>query len=108
MAGAGVRTAALFGAIIALFVVVGGLLGEYVFGSFLGGLITALGLSLSFNLISYLFADRFVLWANNAQIVTEAEYPRLARIVNDLAPKFGLVAPRIAIVPTATPNAFAT
>jgi heat shock protein HtpX len=108
MVGAGVRTAALFGAIIALFVVVGGLLGEFVFGTFLGGLLIALFLSLAFNLISYFFADRFVLWANHAQIVTAADSPRLAHIVDDLAPKFGLVAPRIAIVPTQTPNAFAT
>jgi heat shock protein HtpX len=108
MVGTGLRTAALFGAIIALFVVVGGLLGEYVFGTFFGGLITALVLSVAFNFISYFLADRFVLWANNAKIVPESEYPRLARIVQDLAPKFGLVAPRIAIVPTATPNAFAT
>lgn len=108
MVGIGVRTAALFAAIVALFVVVGGLLGEYLFGSLVAGLVTALALSLAFNLFSYLFADRFVLWANKAKVVTRAEAPRLAAIVDDLAPQFGLVAPRIAIVPTMTPNAFAT
>ncbi|HZY70706.1 MAG TPA: zinc metalloprotease HtpX [Thermoplasmata archaeon] len=108
MVGTGVRTAALFAAIIALFVVVGGLLGQYLFGSLVAGLVTALTLSLAFNLISYLFADRFVLWANSARVVTRAEAPRLAAIVDELAPKFGLVAPRLAIVPSMTPNAFAT
>jgi heat shock protein HtpX len=106
--GTGLRTALLFGAIIALFVVVGGLLGAYVFGTFLGGLIVALGFSLVMNLASYFFCDRFVLWANRAQIVTAEEAPRLGRIVADLAPQFGLVAPRLAIIPTQTPNAFAT
>jgi heat shock protein HtpX len=108
MTGVGVRTGALFAGIIALFVVVGGLLGTYLFGNFLAGLIIALTLSLALNLISYAFADRLVLWSNHAQIVTEVEAPRLARIVKELAPRFGLVAPRIAIVPSPTPNAFAT
>ncbi len=106
--GAGARTAILFATIIALFVVVGGLLGSYLFGSFLGGLVIALGFSLVLNLVSYFYCDRFVLWANHAQIVTAAEAPRLGRIVAELAPQFGLVAPRLAIVPSQTPNAFAT
>ena len=104
----GVRTLALFAAIVALFVVVGGLLGAWIFGSFLGGLLVALVFSAAFNLVSYLLCDRFVLWSSRARIVPPAEAPRLARLVDDLAPQFGLVAPRIAIVPSETPNAFAT
>ncbi len=106
--GTALRTAALFAAILALFVVVGGLLGAYLFGSFLGGLVVALVLSALFNLASYFLCDRFVLWTSRAKIVTPAEAPRLARIVDELAPQFGLVAPRLALVPTETPNAFAT
>ena len=102
------RTAALFAVIVALFVVVGGLLGEYLFGSWLGGLIVALALSLVLNLVSYFACDRLVLWSTHARIVTAAEAPRLAKIVGELAPSFGLVAPRLAIVPTQSPNAFAT
>lgn len=109
MVGPRARTAILFAAIIALFVVVGGLVGEFVFGgSFLGGLVVALGFSLVMNLVAYFYCDRFVLWSNRAQIVTEAEAPRLAGIVRELAPRFGLTNPRLAIVPTQTPNAFAT
>ncbi|MGI0132452.1 MAG: M48 family metalloprotease [Thermoplasmata archaeon] len=108
MVGPRARTLALFAAIIALFVVVGSLLGAYLFGSFLAGLIIAFGLSLVLNLASYFFCDRFVLWANHAQVVTAAQAPRLARLVDELAPKFGLIAPRLAIIPTQTPNAFAT
>jgi heat shock protein HtpX len=106
--GARLRTALLFAAIVGILVAVGGLVGEYEFGSWLGGLVIALGLSLGINLISYFFCDRFVLWANRAKIVSDAEVPRLARIVRELAPQFGLVEPRIALIPTQSPNAFAT
>ena len=108
MVGPRVRTAFLFLAIIAIFVVAGGLLGEYLYKSFLAGLVIALVLSLAMNLISYFFCDRFVLWSNGAKLVTASEAPRLARLVEELAPQFGLVAPRIAIIPSQTPNAFAT
>ncbi len=108
MVGPVAKTAALFAIIIALFVVVGGLLGGIVFGSVLGGLAVALGLALAMNAVSYFFCDRFVLWSSGARIVTPEEAPRLARIVAGLAPQFGLVAPRVAIIPTAAANAFAT
>lgn len=108
MVGPRVKTAALFGVIIAIFVVVGGLVGEYLFGSWIAGLVVALGLSLVLNLASFFACDRMVLWSTKARIVTAAQAPRLARIVDELAPSFGLVTPRLAIVPSPTPNAFAT
>lgn len=106
--GARIRTAVLFAVIISLFVVVGGLVGEIWLGSFLGGLVVALSLSLVLNLVSYFGCDRLVLWSTRAKIVSAAEAPRLAKIVDELAPSFKLVAPRLAIVPSQTPNAFAT
>jgi heat shock protein HtpX len=108
MVAPSVKTAALFAAIIALFVVIGGLVGTYLFGSLLGGMVVALGLALIFNLVSYFFCDRFVLWSSHAKVVTPEEAPRLAKIVDELAPQFGLVRPRIAIIPSTAPNAFAT
>ena len=108
MTGPRTKTAVLFVVIVALFVAVGGLLGAFVFGSWLAGLVVALSLSLVLNLVSYFACDRIVLWSTHAKIVTAAEAPRLAQIVDELAPSFGLVAPRLAIVPTETPNAFAT
>ena len=102
------KTAVLFVVIIGLFVLVGGLVGEYVFGSWLAGLVVALSLSLVLNFVSYFLADRIVLWTTRAKIVSRAEAPRLAKIVDELAPEFHLVSPRLAIVPTQTPNAFAT
>jgi len=106
--GARVRTAMLFAVIIAIFIVVGGLVGEVVFQSWIAGLVIALALAMVLNLVSYFFCDRLVLWSTRAKIVSPAEAPRLAKIVDELAPEFGLVAPRLAIVPTQTPNAFAT
>jgi heat shock protein HtpX len=106
--GARIRTGVLFAVIIALFVVVGGLVGEYLLQSFLAGLVIALSLSLVLNLVSYFLCDRLVLWSTRAKIVSPSEAPRLAKIVDELAPVFKLEAPRIAIVPTQTPNAFAT
>ena len=108
MVGPRLKTATLFAVIIALFVVIGGLVGDYLFGSWLAGLVVALSLSLVLNLVTYFFCDRLVLWSTKAKIVPPAEAPRLARIVHELAPEFGLVDPRIAIVPSQTPNAFAT
>lgn len=108
MAGPGAKTALLFVVIVALFVAVGGAVGAAFFGSWMAGLIVALSISLVLNLVAYFASDRLVLWSNRAKIVTPQEAPRLARIVEALAPKFGLVAPRLAIVPSPTPNAFAT
>ncbi len=108
MLGPRARTALVFGALLALFVVAGGLLGEWLTGSYLGGLVIALGLALVINLVSYFFCDRFVLWSTRARLVTETEAPRLYRTVHDLAPLFGLRSPRVAIVPSPSLNAFAT
>ncbi|MFY9717454.1 MAG: M48 family metalloprotease [Thermoplasmata archaeon] len=102
------RTAVLFAVVVALFVAVGGLVGEYLLGSWLAGLVIALVLSLALNLVSYFACDRLILWSTHAKIVSPAESPRLARIVEELAPRFGLRSPRLAIVPTQSPNAFAT
>jgi heat shock protein HtpX len=108
MAHPDAKTVALFAAVLGIFVAVGGLVGEYVFGSWLDGLIVALGLSLVLNAVAYFASDRLVLWSTHARIVSAAEAPRLAEAVEELAPSFGLVAPRLAIVPSPTPNAFAT
>jgi heat shock protein HtpX len=108
MIGPTSKTVLLFGVIIALFVLVGGLLGAYLFGSWLAGLLIAFSLALALNLVTYFLCDRLVLWSNHARLVRDEEVPRLARIVRSLAPEFGLLAPRLALVDSETPNAFAT
>ncbi|WP_297474743.1 zinc metalloprotease HtpX [Thermococcus sp.] len=64
--------------------------------------------SLVFNFITYWYSDRIVLSWYNARLVDEAEAPELYAIVRNLAERAGLPMPRIAIIPTETPNAFAT
>ncbi|MEM4729283.1 MAG: zinc metalloprotease HtpX [Thermoplasmata archaeon] len=61
-----------------------------------------------FNLVTYFFSDRMVLAAYNARIVSESEAPRLVRIVRWVSQEAGLPMPRVAIIPSYTPNAFAT
>ena len=64
--------------------------------------------SLAFNFITYWYSDRIVLSWYNARLVDEYEAPELYAIVRNLTERAGLPMPRIAIVPTETPNAFAT
>ncbi len=60
------------------------------------------------NLAIYWFADRWVLKLYRAKIVNEAEQPKLHQMVSRLASSARLPKPKVAIVPTDTPNAFAT
>ncbi len=64
--------------------------------------------SLAFNFITYWYSDKIVLSWYNARLVDEYEAPELYAIVRDLSERAGLPMPRIAIIPTETPNAFAT
>ncbi len=60
------------------------------------------------NLVTYFFSDKMVLSAYEAKIVTAKEAPRLYDTVKKVAMKADLPMPRVAIIPTHTPNAFAT
>ncbi len=60
------------------------------------------------NLIAYLYSDKLVLMSYGAKIVDEKEAPSLHRIVENVAVRAGIPKPKIAIVDTPTPNAFAT
>ncbi|MBX6379009.1 MAG: M48 family metalloprotease, partial [Clostridia bacterium] len=59
-------------------------------------------------LLQYTFSDRLVLWSMGAQLVDERQAPELHAAVARLAALAGLPRPRVAIVPTPLPNAFAT
>ena len=60
------------------------------------------------NLVTYFYSDKMVLNAYQAKIVTAKEAPRLYNTVKKVAMKADLPVPRVAILPTPTPNAFAT
>jgi len=78
-------------------------------GEWLGGpqgLVIALGFAAVMNFVSYWFSDKIVLRMYGAQEVGEDN--RLTRIVRRLATQAGLPMPRVYLIPTMSPNAFAT
>jgi len=73
-----------------------------------GGLIIALILALGMNLVSYWFSDKIILRMTGAQEVSETEAPQLYNMVRRLAQRAGLPMPRVYVMASETPNAFAT
>jgi len=59
-------------------------------------------------LAQWYFSDKIVLWSSRAKIVTNEEYPRLHEIVGRLSASNGLPKPKVALVNSQVPNAFAT
>jgi heat shock protein HtpX len=102
------RVLFLFAFMFALFLIIGWLVGTYFLGNWALGLVVFLAIAAAFNLISYFYSSKIVLWSYKAKIVSEAESPRLYRIVKQISEQAGLPMPRIASVPSETPNAFAT
>lgn len=72
------------------------------------GMIIALIFAAIMNLTTYWFSDKIVLAMYRAQPVKEADHPRLYSLVRQTATKANLPMPRVYIIPTQTPNAFAT
>jgi len=59
-------------------------------------------------LAQWYFSDKIVLWTSGAKFVSKEQYPRLHNIVENLASKIGIPRPRVAVVNSTVPNAFAT
>jgi heat shock protein HtpX len=59
-------------------------------------------------LAQWFFSDKIVLWSSGARIVSREEYPRLHEIVERLSTNNGLPKPKVAMVNSSVPNAFAT
>ena len=64
--------------------------------------------SLGFAFVQYFFSDRLVLMSTGARVVDPDEYPQLHQTVARLATEAGIPMPRVAIMPSPVPNAFAT
>lgn len=96
------KTALLLTALTLFLIAVGGALGGQ------RGMIMALGLAAVMNFIGYFYSDKIALAAYSAQPVTREELPRVYRIVEGLTQRVGLPMPKIYVIPTASPNAFAT
>ncbi|MDR2018716.1 MAG: zinc metalloprotease HtpX [Syntrophobacterales bacterium] len=65
-------------------------------------------IALGMNFVSYWFCDKIVLTMYRAQQVTETEAPQLFRIVASLAQKASVPMPKVYIIESNSPNAFAT
>ncbi|PTM96069.1 zinc metalloprotease HtpX [Mycoplana dimorpha] len=97
-----VRTAMLLAFLTALFMAVGFLIGGK------SGMMIALLIAAATNLFSYWNADKMVLSMYGAQEVDERSAPEYYGIVRDLAQRAGLPMPRVFVIDSAQPNAFAT
>jgi heat shock protein HtpX len=106
--GAYLRIFGLFVLLTAIFVVFGWAIGTVWLGNWASGVLTFLLLAAAMNAISYFASDRIVLWSYRAKLVTEAEAPGVYRLVRQVTQQANLPMPKVAIVPTQTPNAFAT
>lgn len=60
------------------------------------------------NVVGYWFSDKLALRASRAQPVPPGHLPELARTVEDLARRAEVPAPRLYVIPSQQPNAFAT
>ena len=97
-----VRTAMLLAFMTALFMGVGLLVGGK------GGMMIAFVVAVAMNFFSYWNSDRMVLSMYGAQEVDERTAPEYYGIVRDLAKNAGLPMPRVYVLNSEQPNAFAT
>jgi heat shock protein HtpX len=96
------KTGLLLAVLTAMLVLIGGAIGGQ------QGMMIAFVVALGMNFLSYWFSDKMVLAAYGAQPIDEAAAPRLYAIVRRLATRAGIPMPRVYLVPSETPNAFAT
>ncbi|MGC9065704.1 MAG: zinc metalloprotease HtpX [Candidatus Ratteibacteria bacterium] len=91
----------LLGILSGLFVYIGSLFG-------IDWMIFAFVMALIMNFVSYFMGDKIVLAMTRAVKVPEDQMPRLHRIVKEVAISAGIPTPAIYIIPSGSPNAFAT
>ncbi len=97
-----IRTAMLLAALTALFMAAGWLLGGR------GGMMIALLVAVGMNLFAYWNADKMVLRMHNAREVDARTAPDFYNLVARLAEQAQLPMPRVYVIDTDQPNAFAT
>ena len=88
--------------LMALFMTVGFLVGGR------SGMLIAFVLAAGINFFSYWFSDKMVLRLYRAREAGESDHPRLHRVVRRVSAQAMMPIPRVYIVPTRAPNAFAT
>lgn len=96
------KTTILMGLMTALLMVIG----DYIGGS--SGMTFMLVFSILSNVLMYWFSDKIVISQYNAQPVDAQSAPQLYGIVEGLARRANLPMPKVYVIDTALPNAFAT
>ena len=94
------------GVLLALMTVLFVAIGSYVGGR--GGMVMAFAFAVLMNAGAYWFSDKIVLKMYRAQEVSEAEAPELHAMVHRLATAASVPMPKVYILPSDSPNAFAT
>jgi heat shock protein HtpX len=95
------RTWLLIAGLTALLIGIGALIGG-------GFLYLFVGLAILMNVVGYWFSDKLALKASRAQPVEPGTMPELEGIVQDLAQRARVPVPRLYLIPSDQPNAFAT
>ncbi|MCI0355234.1 MAG: zinc metalloprotease HtpX [Acidobacteria bacterium] len=72
------------------------------------GMLLALGLAGVMNLVAYFFSDKIALAAYRAKPISRDDLPRVYNIVERLSQRIGIPMPGLYVIPTDSPNAFAT
>ncbi len=96
------KTGILLAVMTVLLVFVGRLMGGA------QGATMAFVLALLINLGAYWFSDKMVLAMYRAKPLSEAEAPQVYRAVREITHRIGMPMPKLYLIPTVTPNAFAT
>ena len=96
-----IRTWLLIAALTALLIAIGGAIGG-------GALYIFVTLAVLMNVVGYWFSDKLALAASRARPVRPGELPELEAAVEDLARRAGVPVPRLYLIPSDQPNAFAT
>jgi len=96
------RTWIIISGLTALFVGLG-----YMFGGS-SGLILFAGIAIVFNFFMFWFSDRLALKSSRARPLEQSEAPELYQDVHEIAERAGVPMPRLFLIPSEQPNAFAT
>lgn len=80
-------------------------------GQFFGGrngMIIALAIAVAMNFFSYFYSDKLALSVYRAQPATREQLPRVYSVVEQMTQRLGIPMPKIYVIPSDSPNAFAT
>jgi heat shock protein HtpX len=80
--------------------------GQYFGGR--NGMLIALAIAVAMNFFSYFYSDKLALSMYRAQPATREQLPRVYSVVEQMTQRIGLPMPKIYVIPSESPNAFAT